>query len=240
MMHRRIRRLRPIVIGGCARSGTTLLLSILSSHRDIAAIPHETQLLCPGAYWPTTGSIASPNIEKLNSELTKPDFPATTLAWCEKTPRNVYNFEAIIDDLGDSARLIHLVRDGRDVVLSRHPEAPDQYWVSPDRWLNDVRAGLRLRHHPQVLTIRYEDLVTDLPHSCRILCEFLGLDLDERCEQYPQFALVSKSNAWFEPACRVHTSSIGRWKLQQNAVRVQQLLDHPDAAALLKELGYGE
>jgi len=43
---------RPIVIGGCARSGTSLLLSLLSCHPQIIAIPVETQTLCPTAYYP--------------------------------------------------------------------------------------------------------------------------------------------------------------------------------------------
>ncbi len=37
----------PILIGGCGRSGTTLLTSILSSHPKIALIPHETGIFCP-------------------------------------------------------------------------------------------------------------------------------------------------------------------------------------------------
>ncbi len=34
----------PIIIGGCGRSGTTLLLSILGSHPNIQAIKDETGL----------------------------------------------------------------------------------------------------------------------------------------------------------------------------------------------------
>ena len=38
------------MIGGCARSGTTLLLSMLSCHPRLLAIPNETMSLCPTAY----------------------------------------------------------------------------------------------------------------------------------------------------------------------------------------------
>jgi hypothetical protein len=38
---------KPIIIGGCARSGTTLLLSVLSCHPNIYAIPDETYTFCP-------------------------------------------------------------------------------------------------------------------------------------------------------------------------------------------------
>ena len=36
----------PVIVGGCERSGTTLLLSILSSHPAIQAIPVETWAFC--------------------------------------------------------------------------------------------------------------------------------------------------------------------------------------------------
>ncbi len=237
-VRRRIRQLRPIVIGGCARSGTTLLLSLLSSHGQIAAVPFETQLLCPGAYWPPKGEISRPDIEKLYGDVSEIGSFGTCLAWCEKTPRNVLNFEAILTSLGSRARLIHIVRDGRDVVLSRHPQNAAEYWVSPERWLSDVRAGLAFRAHPQVLTIRYEDLVSDLPEWSRRLCEFLSLERDDRLEKYPRFASVVSSNAWFGKARAVSAESIGRWKQPTNAARVQEFLDTPGATILLKELDY--
>ena len=235
---RRIRQLRPIVIGGCARSGTTLLLSLLSSHRQIAAIPYETQLLCPGAYWPPEGGISKHDTEKLYREVSEIRDCGTCLAWCEKTPRNVSTFEAILATLGSRARLIHIVRDGRDVVLSRHPKTPAEYWVSPERWLSDVRAGLAFRDHPQVVTIQYEDLVSNLPLWSRRLCEFLSLEFDDRLEQYPRFASVVSSDAWFQKAHAVSSESIGQWKQPANTVRVQELLETPGATTLLKDLGY--
>lgn len=238
IVRRRIRQLRPIVIGGCARSGTTLLLSLLSSHRQIVAIPYETQSLCPGAYWPPEGEISQPDVEKLYREVSEIGFSKTSVAWCEKTPRNVSNFEAILASLGSSARLIHIVRDGRDVVLSTHPQNPTGYWVSPERWLSDVRAGLAFRDHPQVLTIRYEDLVTDLQGSSGLLCEFLSLKCDDQLEKYPRFASVLSSSAWFRNAHEVSTEPIGQWKLPVNAARVQEFQDTPGATTLLKELGY--
>lgn len=241
LKRRTIRRLRPIVIGGCARSGTSLLLSVLSAHQRILSIPHETQLLCPGAYWPPAGGISPPDIEQLYSLLAEMDVPSGCQAWCEKTPRNVLNIDTILQTLGHAARFVHIIRDGRDVVLSQHPKGAGTYWVSPERWVNDVRAGLSLRDHPQVLTIRYEDLVTDISATVRTLCGFLSLEYDDRITDYPRHARIQESESWFEPARPVTNASIGRWRMPQSgqhAERVQQLLDHPDAVELLSECGY--
>ncbi len=238
LRRRTIRRLRPVVVGGCARSGTSLLLSVLSAHPHIVTIPNETQLLCPGAYWPPAGGIALPDIDQLYDVLTNLHRPLGCRAWCEKTPRNVLNFEAILKAFGRRARLMHIVRDGRDVVLSRHPNKPDDFWVEPDRWVNDVQAGLKWREHPQVLTVRYEDLVEDMQSNVHRLCKFLSLEHDARLLDYPQNAQIRESDSWFEPARPLSTESIGRWRLSENATRVQQLIDEPGAIQLLEEFGY--
>ena len=238
LRRRTIRRLCPIVIGGCARSGTSLLLSVLSAHPQLLAVPYETQLLCPGAYWPPAGGVGTPDVEQLHDVLNGMSLSRHCRAWCEKTPRNVHNFEAILKTLGCRARLVHIVRDGRDVVLSRHPEKPDDFWVSPDRWVADVQAGLLWRKHAQVLTVRYEDLVGNLRSTIRQLCEFLSLEHDARLLEYPHYAQVKESDSWFQPARPLSTESIGRWRLAGNADRVQQLLDEPGAIELLSESGY--
>ena len=234
----RIRRLRPVVIGGCARSGTSLLLSMLSSHRQILAIPDETQLLCPGAYWPPAGGIFEPDTRGLLELISRQTVHRNCRAWCEKTPRNVLNVERILAALGSRARFIHLVRDGRDVVLSRHPKKPEHFWVDPDRWVNDVRAGVNHRDHPQLTTIRYEDLIRSPQQVLGPLCEFLSLEYDDRLDNYPQHATVHECEAWFEPARPLSDASIGRWMAPGNSARVQQLLDTPGAIELLKEAGY--
>lgn len=43
----RTHTMRPVFVGGCPRSGTTLLRSMLNSHPDLA-IPHETRILIDG------------------------------------------------------------------------------------------------------------------------------------------------------------------------------------------------
>ena len=65
----RLSRMSPIVIGGCARSGTTLLLSVLSCHPNVYAIPVETQALCPTAYDAEPRSDASFDVAAIQRHL---------------------------------------------------------------------------------------------------------------------------------------------------------------------------
>lgn len=230
--------LRPIVIGGCARSGTTLLLSILSSHPAIYAIPFETQTLCPTAYSRTPKWKTRIESGKLGEHLADASIPPGCQYWCEKTPKNVLFFRKIRKHFGKTARLIHVVRDGRDVVCSVHPDDPTRRWVSPERWVNEVRIGKSFERHRQVLTVRYEDLVTDYEATTAEVLKFLNLDSCGQLSDYPLHATVQTSNAWFEPARPVHAHSIGRWRDEEHRQVVDELVAQRRAVRLLRHYRY--
>lgn len=235
---------RPIVIGGCGRSGTTLLLSILSCHPRIFAIDIETTALCPDGYGADGMYNRNPNLdmpfklEKIYEYLLTHEIPASCTRWCEKTPSNVIYFERILRHFGKAARLIHIVRDGRDVVTSVHPRDASRYWVTPHRWVVDVAAGRRLENHLQVLMIRYEDLVRNYEVSMRRICEFIEEEFTPAFLEYPDFARVKESIAWFNPAQTMNDRSIGRWQESKFQNIIAELLREPGAAELLKHYGY--
>ena len=66
--------------------------------------------------------------------------------------------------------LIHVIRDFRDLCLSRHPtnEAFQcdgvNYRLLPG-WINAIRCGIRQRSNPRYIEIRYEDLVSETVHG---------------------------------------------------------------------------
>lgn len=235
---------RPIAIGGCGRSGTTLLLSILSCHPKIFAIDIETTALCPDGYGADGMYNRNPNIgmpfklEKIYEYLLAHEIPASCTRWCEKTPRNVIYFERILRHFGKPARLIHIVRDGRDVVTSVHPRDASRYWVTPHRWAVDVAAGRRLENHPQVLTIRYEDLVRNYEMIMRRICDFVEEEYTPAFLQYPDSARVKESIAWFNPAQTMNDRSIGRWQEIKYVNIVEEFLREPGVVELLKHYGY--
>jgi Sulfotransferase family len=235
---------RPIVIGGCGRSGTTLLLSILSCHPKIFAIDIETVALCPDGYGADGLYNRTPNLdvpfrlEKIYQYLIDHEIPENCTHWCEKTPRNVLYFERILRHFGERVRLIHIVRDGRDVVTSLHPGHTSRFWVTPHRWAMDVAAGHRMGNHPQILTIRYEDLVQQYEATMRQICEFIEEEFDAAFLSYPHSARIKESGAWFNPAQATNDKSIGRWKDPKYNEIIEALLQEPMAIDLLRHYGY--
>ncbi len=235
---------KPIIIGGCGRSGTTLLLSILSCHPNILAIGKETWALCPDGYTPDGDYKKTPKLDvpfglwRIYRNLIDQQISHNFKRWCEKTPRNVIYFERILRHFGERVRIIHMVRDGRDVVTSKHPRKPYQFWITPHRWVQDVSAGRKVENQPQVLTIRYEDLLLDYEKTVRLICEFIEEEFVSTFLSYPESATVRSGRAWFIPAREIHTLSIGRWKDPRYAQRIDSLLSEPMAMDLLLYYGY--
>lgn len=223
----------PVIIGACPRSGTTLLLSILSAHPEIFAIGNQTYAF---ANWDDQGQ--PKRRDRLYREFLFRSIPDENNRWCEKTPKNIVFFKEILNYF-PKVRVIHLVRDGRDVVTSRHPRHnPDQYWVSPARWVKDVRRGLDYKDHPDVLTLFYENLIDDFERQVAKVCDFIGIDFHQNFEHWTQKTSIRHSKHWKNPVQNLHSRAIGKWEKPEHQQRIKEFYSNPKAVALLKELHY--
>lgn len=230
----------PILIGGCARSGTTLFLSILSCHPGIFAIPVETKCFAPRGDGRGNPILDAPfRVARFHRILLSQQIPRSAYRWCEKSTKNVLTFGRILDHFEGRVRLIHLVRDGRDVVTSRHPSDASRFWVPPWRWVRDVSAGMAWDGNDAVLTLRYEDLVTDLETQLARLAEFLDEDFSGLNASGLERATLRSSKNWFHRDLLLpHSRSIGRWRDPAHSQVVGELMAIPDAVRLLDHFGY--
>lgn len=151
----------------CAQSETTLLLSILSAHPHLFCHPNELGVF---NYWKQNKNNESEPICLYQSILLF-RIPASAKRWCEKTPRNVKYLETISKYYSNHVKFIHIIRDGRYVILSKHPGHHD-YCVSPERWVHDVKMGLKYIGHPNVLTIYYENLVFKFQQTINLITNY--------------------------------------------------------------------
>ena len=204
-----VSRLDAIVLGGCGRSGTTLLRVMLDSHPRICCGP-EVALYLPRPV--TRGRIRQLawlfdlGVDEITAMRRVSDsqaqfIEAFALRYCEargkarfaeKTPRNVLVLEYLLSRF-PRATFIHVIRDGRDVVCSlrTHPRyqlvdgvpSPLHTWnpiaQCADRWVSDTSAGLAYRDHPRVAEVRYEDLVLRPEETLRPLLDRLGEPWDD-------------------------------------------------------------
>ena len=111
--------------------------------------------------------------------------------WGDKTPVYIESIAQIGEALGDQARFVHLIRDGRDVAVSRGARAVKRgREATPARdeaetWkrrIEGARAeGNEVAHY---LELRYEDLIADPETALRTVCEFIDLPYDPAMLEY--------------------------------------------------------
>jgi len=198
--------MRGAFVVGLARSGTSLLKSLLDGHPEVWAPPGESMAAdwCaapdPAAACLQAGrdlrlvERATPEYEAfsrvLRATLDGPTDPtggvlawitaAAEVAppapkarvWVEKTPKHLRSVPILLDRLGPATRVVCVVRDPRAVLASHR-----QRWGAADpldarglakRWaLADALAAELDARHPEVLPVRYEDLVADPQSAMR-------------------------------------------------------------------------
>lgn len=173
--------------------------------------------------------------------------------WAEKTPRNVLHLDFVFEHF-PNARFVHMIRDGRDTICSlrthpRHKVVNGELvklntWhpIPPclDRWVTDVRAGLRFRGDPRYIEIRYESLVAQPRETLIPLFEFIGEPFDERVLDYHREQGHSRDATHFpqnpEATRAMYTKAVARWQKDLTADEIA--LVKREAGPLLTELGY--
>ncbi|GAB4236171.1 MAG: sulfotransferase [Stanieria sp.] len=98
--------------------------------------------------------------------------------WGEKTPWHVFYWSEILEAF-PNAKIIHIVRDGRDAALSWKQArfGPKHIYLLAKRWVHylDVIEQMRKVIDPNAFfELRYEDLLTHPETLTRQICHFLG------------------------------------------------------------------
>lgn len=222
----------PIIIGGCGRSGTTLLLSILDAHPNIYSMKKEN-----GAFlvWENN---QPKRIDRLYRYFAFNSVPQDPSRYCLKNPGNVRYFGNILDYYNNQVKLIHIVRDARDVLTSVHPKNKNDYWVSIERWINDVSAGLEFKDHDRVYTVKYEDLIRNYSDTVKDLLNFLNEDYLEQMQNWTENTELVESKAWDSQVQKLHSDSIARWQKPEYKDRTEKIMNNETVTSMLKKLNY--
>ncbi len=138
----------------------------------------------------------------------------------EKTPSNIYFFKNILKTFKD-VPIIHVVRDGRDVVTSLMKRGFSLFGAG-SRWLYDTACGISNRGHKNYIEIKYEDLVTDPAEVLGLVFEHLKIPFYDPAIVKPSFKRSGFSMEWkdhevgklwnMRPSDPISTDLIGRYK----------------------------
>ena len=199
----------PVFLVGFPRSGTTLLEQILASHPEVMTLEERdtlgdsaTELLVEEALerW---AAMPQSEIEHWRDRYWRRADSGGAGApparvFVDKQPLNAILLP-LIHRLFPTARIILLLRDPRDVVLSCYQQrfgmnaamyqllrldTATAYYGAVMRLVEASRRKLPLRLH----ALKYEDVVGSFEATARSLLDFLGLEWDERVRQYTETA----------------------------------------------------
>ena len=162
---------QPIFILACGHSGTSVLLAILDSHSQIQAIGNETQIL----QFEQNSSIIRWKFHQYTRAFSAP-------RWVEKTPRHIHHIAKIWRTF-PTAKVILLVRDGRDVACSIKKRYAD-FEKGVQRWVNDNEAARPFWNHPNLYRLKLEDLQNAPEENLQALCRFLDLPFEQKMLTY--------------------------------------------------------
>ena len=163
--------------------------------------------------------------------------------WGDKTPSYVTDID-VLRAMFPTCRIVHLVRDGRDVALSnRNVEwgirsiprvAADWRWKA----LVGHKIGTVLGH--DYLLVRHEDLVVDTESTLRRVAAFLELPYAASMLEYPERGatdLPVESAKWHRNSIRAPDAGlVGLWK--RTMPRADRIIFEQCAGDALEAFGY--
>ncbi len=105
--------------------------------------------------------------------------------WLEKSSEHLYHIQNI-EKWVNSAKFIHVIRNGTDVVSSLYDVTRKYDWGEPlgidqciHSWIRGIKTSSRHLHKHNHILVRYELLVEDPKSVLTEICEFLGLSFEE-------------------------------------------------------------
>jgi hypothetical protein len=154
----------------------------------------------------------------------------------EKTPHHAWYVENLLEWY-PNGRVIHLVRDPRDVCASLFnvPWGRKTATANAELWVNLTQAAERGAGNPRFRRVRYEDLVAEPEQMMRDLSEFIGEEFDPGMLSTAKVSTADQP--WF---LRSHDAlskdRLGAW--QGQLTRDDVRLIEAGAGPLMKEMGY--
>jgi len=165
----------------------------------------------------------------------------TAVRWGDKTPIYASCLSALLGVFPDM-RVIHLIRDGRDVAASLFRLGILDLPAASDRWVTPVRAARAFgrRHAGQYMEVRYESFVSDPPSVVAEVVSFLDLAYDDRMLRHHETELrlgdVDRHPHMQGVRRAIHRDAVGAWRSELTSEQVADI--ERRVGGLLEELGY--
>ena len=173
---------------------------------------------------------------------------------CEQTPQNAYYLQELLDFF-PKARVINLVRDQRDVLLSQKNKWRRRFLgakaipilealrsfvnyhpiLTAKVWASSLSCTVKFFDHPRVKIVKFEDLLTNSETVVQDICEFLQIEFEDFMLDIPVIGSSTeddtKSNLFID------RSKINKWK-NGGLSRAEIYLSQIVSSKMMKKFDY--
>lgn len=223
--------MRAAFIVGVARSGTSILGEIVAKHPDVS------YRFEPDAFWrrgksdhhrDVGGGLTPTAVETARGIIKRVTWPKAM--YVEKNPWHILRIP-LVRAVVPEAKIVHIIRDGRDVACSMVPGGIDHLkssnWHELVRaydgpelyarvWQEAIAIALADLEGTDHLEVRYERLVAEPETEARRVMEYLGLDWHPDVAEHCRLVGDNTDNAyhaarqveWYRPD---HKRRVGRY-----------------------------
>lgn len=237
-------RQHQLIVVGFPRSGTSLMYNMLSANLDGYTFEEFEEYFIY-------------RIHRFGNIATKAPLDVFHLKHCDALNIN-----------GKDICVLILVRDVRDVITSRHPVLPEEYFIGYDHswwpqdgnfteWAHDApgvidiyREIRKYENDPRVLIIRYEDLIDDSNGIQKKIAEKFQLEFSGAFSEYHdrkdrmaysyEGKYAPKDKSLVNEGKAVTKQRVGRWsEKEKDVIRVrEQFTACPELFEVLEHFGY--
>lgn len=155
-----------------------------------------------------------------------------------KRPKDTMYVPAILEQ-DPEFYVIYMLRDPRDVIVSRHGKDKDMYYSNIRLWREMHAYAKPLHGHERFLEVRYEDFV-NAPDATQqtITDKFPWLEIVHKFSEYHEYAKVSEKSITAMHSVRpIAPTSVGVWRQHPGRIKAQQII-HGSLTPDLIDCGY--
>jgi Sulfotransferase family len=240
---------RPVIVGGCHRSGTSLTRRLLNAHSQIHCGP-EVKLLFELGGIPRDPVRHMRFIQTARSLVSEDDLVAVLMRalcelheraaaqsgkprWADKNPENAIHLGVWERTIGATWTFVHVVRNPLDTLASMK-QVHFPYGLPPtlderiDHYNRFTVGGLDfvLTHPSRSHVLQYELLVASPEAEIKRLMHALGEEFEEQqlaFNESPHQRGLEDPN--IATTSRVHADSVGQWPAHLSADEAMQIRD---------------
>ena len=175
---------------------------------------------------------------------------------CEQTPANLYYLNEILNYF-PKAKVINLVRDQRDVLLSQKNKWRRRYLgagsipfsemirafvnyhpiLTSKVWSSSLRHTCKYSNHPDVKIIKFEDLLKHPENKIKEVCDFVNIEFNETMLEVPLLG----SSLEFDSKSKniIDKTKINKWK-NGGLTTAEIYLSQVFSSEMMNKFGYSK